>query len=150
MKFFTQILKLKTNEELEFMNITDQVKDILEQSNIANGVVNIYSKHTTLSVEINEYEKLLLKDIDWFMKKLVPEEREYCHDNIELRENCPPDEPKNAKGHLRTLLLETSQAVPIINSEIQLGQYQQIFAVETSGPRDRELIIQIFGEGKNA
>lgn len=148
MKFLTQILKLKTKEELEFINITNQIIEILEQSKIQNGVVNIYSKHATLSIEINEYEKLLLKDMDWFMKKLAPEEREYFHDDIKLRENCPPDEPKNAKGHLRSLLMETFQTVPIIDSKIQLGQYQQIFAIETSGPRERELIVQIFGEGE--
>jgi len=148
MKFFTQILKLKTKEELEFINITNQVIEILKQSKIQNGIVNIFSKHTTLSIEINEYEKLLLKDMDWFMKKLAPDQKNYFHDNIKMRENCPPDEPKNAKGHLRSLLMETFQIVPIMDYEMQLGQYQQIFAIETSGPREREIIIQIFGEGE--
>lgn len=144
MKFFTQILKLKTEEELEFINITNQIIEILKRSKIQNGVINIFSKHTTLSVKINEYEKLLLKDMNWFLKKLAPEERKYFHDNFQLRK-CPPGEPANAKGHLRSMLMETFQMIPIINYELQLGKYQQIIAVETSGPRNREIVVQVSG-----
>jgi len=149
MKIFTQILPLKTNEELEFVNITDRVQSITKLSKVKNGIINIFSKHTTLSIEINEYEKLLLKDMGWFLKRIAPENKEYFHDDIELRNDCPPDEPKNAKGHLRSLLMETFQMIPIMDYEMQIGQYQQVFAIETSGPREREIIIQIFGEGEN-
>ena len=145
MKFYTKTLKLKTFQELEFLNITNKVNDLVKNVNIKEGFVNIFSKHTTLAIEINEYEKLLLKDIEWFLKKIAPENHKYCHDIIKLRKNCPPNEPRNGKGHLRSMALETFQIIPILKSKIQLGKYQQIFAVETSGPRTREIIIQILG-----
>lgn len=146
MKFYTKILKLKTKKELEFIDITNKLKDIIAHHQIREGFLNVFSKHTTLAIKINEYEPLLLKDMEWFMKKLVPEKRKYFHDIINLRKNCSPNESANAKGHLKSMLMETFQIIPIINYKLQLGKYQQIFAIETSGPREREIIIQIFGE----
>jgi len=146
MKFYTGILKLKTEKELEFINITEKINSILKKSEIKKGFINIFSKHTTLAIKINEFEELLMKDFDWLMKRIAPENKKYFHDIIKLRKNCPPDEPKNAKGHLRSLLLETSQMIPILKSEMQLGKYEQIFAVETSGPREREIVVQVVGE----
>jgi len=148
MKFYIEILKLKTKKELEFINITNKVKEIVAHHQIKEGFSNIFSKHTTMAIGINEYEPLLLKDMKWFMKRLVPEKRKYFHDKIKLRKNCPQNEPVNAKGHLRSMLIETFQIIPIINNNLQLGKYQQIFAIETSGPRQREIILQVLGEIK--
>ena len=148
MKIHTEILKLKTKKELEFIKITDKVEKILSKVKLKEGFVNIFSRHTTMAIKINEYEPQLLKDIEWFMKNLAPEKRKYFHDNFKLRKNCPPNEPANADGHLRNLILETFQTIPILNYKLQLGKYQQIFIVETSGPIEREIIVQVVGEKK--
>ncbi len=146
MRFYTEILKLKTGKELEFINITEKIKEIVRKSGIKSGFVNLFSRHTTFAIKINEYEELLIKDIQWLMRRIAPERKSYAHDVLRLRKNCPADEPKNAKGHLRSMLLETSQTIPILKSEMHLGSYQQIFGVETSGPREREIVVQLFGE----
>ena len=146
MKIHTEILKLKTRKEIEFINITNKIEQIVDKTKIKEGFVNVFSKHTTLAIKINEDEHLLLKDINWLMKKLVPDKRDYFHDKIHLRKNCPKDEPKNGKGHLKSLLMENSQVIPIQKFKMQLGQYQQIFAIETSDPRERKIIIQVIGE----
>jgi secondary thiamine-phosphate synthase enzyme len=145
MKIESTILKIDTKEEFEFINITDNIKYFIKNSDIRNGFVQIFSKHTTLAIKINEYEKMLLIDFNKFMKEIIKEE-DYMHDHIELRDDCQFDEQKNAKGHIKCLILETSQTIPIINKELQLGKYQDIFAIETSGPREREIIVQITGE----
>ena len=147
MKFITQILKLKTRKELDFINISNKILVIFKKLKIKNGFINIYSKHTTLAIIINEYEKFLLKDMRIFMEKLTSEKM-YFHDNIKLRKDCSPDEPENARGHLRCMLMEAFQTIPIINYKLQLGKYQQVIVIETSGPRTREIIIQILGEEK--
>ncbi len=146
MKIHTEVLKLKTKKELEILKITDKIREIVSGTKIENGVLNIFSKHTTMAIKINEYEPQLLRDIEWFMKSLAPEERDYFHDNFELRKDCSAGEPANAKGHLRSLILETFQMIPILDSKLQLGRYQQIFAIETSGPREREIVVQVVGE----
>lgn len=146
MNIITKVLNLETKKESQIIKITDKIKEIFNQSKIKEGFINIFSRHTTLAIKINEYEELLLKDFDHLMKEIAKENAEYSHDKLDLRKNCPANEPKNAKGHLRCFLMETSQIIPILNSEMQLGRFQDVFAVETSGPRKREIIIQICGE----
>ncbi len=80
------------------------------------------------------------------MEKLAPKNKKYLHDKIELRKNCPENEPKNANGHLKCMVLETSQNIPIMNNRIMLGKWQRIFAVETCSARDREIVVQICGD----
>lgn len=148
MKILTEKIEIETEEKFGFISLTEQVKEIVRKSGIVDGFVNVFSKHTTLAIKINEYEELLLQDIKNFLEEQVPKQKEYLHDKLELRKNCLPNEPKNAEGHLRCLLLETSQTIPLIAGNMQLGKYQDIFAIETSGPRRRELIVQIIGEEK--
>jgi secondary thiamine-phosphate synthase enzyme len=145
MKIITKIIKISTRKELEFIDITRIVQEFFQKNQIKNGFLNVFSKHTTLSIKINENENLLIKDFEWFLKKIVSEKRKYHHDDLKLRENCPFDEPKNGKGHLRCLVLEASQSIPILNKRIQLGKYQRVLAIETSGPRPREIVLQIIG-----
>ena len=145
MNIKTEILKLKTKKELEFIDITDKILEMVRKLNVKEGFVNIFSKHTTLAIKINENEKLLMKDYYWLMNKVAPDSGNYFHDKIDLRINCPENEPKNAKGHLRCMLMETSQVIPIIERKICLGKWQRIFAIETSGARKREVILQIVG-----
>lgn len=146
MKIHTEIVTIKTTSELELINISNEIGSIVSKSGISTGNVIIYSRHTTLAVKINEDEKLLQKDIRWLMTHIAPESNTYSHDQLHLRPDCPPDEPENAKGHLRCMLMETSQTVPIIDKALQLGTYQSIFAVETSGPRKRQILVQVLGE----
>lgn len=146
MKIQTRIIRLQTQEELGFIDITDKIKKIVEDSEIKEGFVHVFSRHTTLAIKINENEKLLMKDFKWLMNKISPDTGNYFHDKIDLREHCPKNEPKNAKGHLRCMLMETSQQIPVFNKKMFLGKWQRIFVVETSGPRIRELIVQICGD----
>ena len=135
-------LILETKKEFEIINITDKIKSIVYNFKIKEGSALIYSRHTTLALKINEDELLLRKDIMNFMEALIPYNKEYNHDNLNLRPDCPPDEPKNARGHLMCMFFEASQTVPIIDYEMQFGKWQSLFAIETSGPRKRELLIQ--------
>jgi secondary thiamine-phosphate synthase enzyme len=140
------ILPLETRKEFEIIDLTEDIINLVKQSGFKQGFVNIFSKHTTLAIKINENEPLLIEDIAGYMKKIVDEDENYHHDITVLRKDCSANEPKNAKGHLRTWILETSQSIPIYENKLDLGKYQSIFAVESSGPRSRQIIVQIIGE----
>ncbi len=144
MKIYCKTVTFNTEKELQFIDCTEKIKKIISKANIKEGFVNIFSKHTTLALKINENEKLLMNDFAYFLKKIIPNKK-YSHDNISLRENCSPSEPKNAKAHLKTILLETSQFIPIHKKILVLGKWQRIFLIETCGPRRREIVIQIMG-----
>lgn len=145
MKIYTKSLFLKTNKNCEFINLTRKIRGIIGSLEIREGIVNIFSRHTTMAIKINEHEKFLLRDIHNMMNRIAPRNKKYLHDRIELREDCSPDEPRNANAHLTHMLFETSQTIPISKGEIQLGRFQNVFAIEMSGPREREVIVQVIG-----
>ena len=145
MDLYKRNLPLKTKKELEIIDITDRIKKIVAQSRIKEGEVMVHSTHTTLGIKINEYEPQLIKDYVDFLRTIVPDNKYYRHDDFSKRKNIPPNEPKNAHSHLRTLLTQASENIPLSNYKMELGRYQSILAVETSGPRKRKLKICVSG-----
>jgi secondary thiamine-phosphate synthase enzyme len=145
MQILTKHIDLETTEKIEFLNITNQIKNIIAKSRIKNGIVNIYSQHTTTAIRINENEPLLIKDIKGFLEKKAPSTLCYNHDNIDNRKDCPDDEPRNAHSHLKSFLLGTSETIPLLNKQLPLGKWQSIFFVELDGPRKRKIIVHIIG-----
>ena len=129
--------KIKTNRKFSIIDITNEIKNYITSKKIGDGQITITTKHTTAVIRINENEERLLLDIEQFLKEIVPEGRNYLHDDIEKRKNCPKNEPKNACAHLRALLMGASETIPIKNGELVLGKWQRIFFIELDGPRKR-------------
>lgn len=151
MKAANKILKLKTKKFMEFIDLTSEVENFIKKSNIKNGFVSVYSKHTTLAVRINEKEKGFFEDCEKMMKKLFPHNTYYRHNDLNIRtENvvCSPGATDCANGHSHIihLLMGTSETVPVVNRKPILGTYQRIFAIELDNARHRELFVQIIGE----
>ena len=139
--------RVKTNNAPEFIDITDWVAECVSESNIANGFAVVFSKHTTAAVKINENEPLLLDDMAAFLEKLFPRQHDYQHNNFEIRTvNMNEDESPNGHAHLQHLLMGTSETVPVIDGEIQLGTYQSVFFIELDHPRPREVMVHVVGE----
>jgi hypothetical protein len=78
-------LRYYTARGPQFIDITDDVRHAVAQSGIADGVVTVYSKHTTAAIKINEHEPLLLEDMERFVCALSPQERTYNHNNFLIR-----------------------------------------------------------------
>ena len=127
-----------------FIDITDDVAGHVKRSGIRNGIVQIYSKHTTAAIRINEHEPLLLSDFRRLLDRIAPP-GSYEHDELEKRANVPPDEPLNARAHLQHLLLSSSESLPVVEGEIQLGTWQRVFLVELCSPRHRQVTVQVLG-----
>ncbi|RLF58471.1 MAG: YjbQ family protein [Thermoplasmata archaeon] len=125
-------ISISTNERFELVDITYEVQKLLEDFDLDEGAVLIFTKHTTTALMINEKETGLLKDFKKIMKELVPEGREYEHNRID----------NNADSHLRAILLSSSLVVPVSNRRLELGSWQRIFLVELDGPRTRKIIVK--------
>jgi secondary thiamine-phosphate synthase enzyme len=139
--------QVKTTCAPEFIDITDWVVECAAESQIANGFVVVYSKHTTAAVKINENEPLLLDDMAGFLEKIFPRDHSYQHNNFEIRTvNMNENESPNGHAHLQHLLMGTSETVPVIDGQMQFGTYQSIFFIELDHPRPREVLVQIVGE----
>ena len=147
--------KLTFNTDKMFTDITSEVQAMVPKD--FQGIVNIYSPHTTCCVFQLENELLHLTDVRFFLDKLVPfvkqpegEQRnvKYLHDLISLRSDVPFDEAINGHSHVRSLFFNSSESIPINNGKLQVGKWKRLFFIELDPMRDRELIIT-FIKGHN-
>ena len=151
MKIISKTIKLRSKKYLEFIDLTDLVKEFVSESKINNGSVLIYSKHTTMAIRINEKERGIVKDFVSFINKLLPKNAYYRHNDLTVRtENlvCDPgaSDCMNGHSHCLHLLLGSSETIPINKSKLILGLFQRIFAIELDCGRNREVVIQIIGK----
>ena len=140
-------INLTTDRGPSFINITGDVQNFIKDSGVKNGYAVVYSKHTTAAIKINEDEPLLIKDMEVFLESLASPDNHYHHNDFSIRTvNMTENEGPNGHAHCQNLLLGTSESIPIIDSELQLGQWQSIFFVELDTSRDRQVLIQVVGE----
>ena len=140
-------IDLTTNKGPSFINITGNVQNFIKDSGVKNGYAVVYSIHATAAIKINEDEPLLIKDMEVFLESLASPDNHYHHNDFSIRTvNMTENEGPNGHAHCQNLLLGTSESIPIIDSELQLGQWQSIFFVELDTSRDRQVLIQVVGE----
>ncbi len=145
MKIHKERVSFQTKSQIEFVNVTDQVQEVLERSGIREGQVLVFSEHTTMSVVINHYEPMLLQDFMRTLYRLAPVDGQYSHDMFELRRSSDSDGRSNGHSHCKALLVENSKVVPVERGRLVLGARQSIIAVEFDGARKRDLFIQVIG-----
>ena len=121
-----------------YINITPQVEQELQKSNIREGLVLVNSMHITSSVFINDDESGLLSDFETWLEKLAPEKpyNMYNHNGYE----------DNADAHLKRQIMGREVVVAITNGKLDLGTWEQIFYGEYDGLRDKRILIKIIGE----
>ena len=147
MKTQLHCLKVESTKAPEFIDITQQVRECVSESKVLNGLVVVFSRHTTAAVKINEHEPLLLQDMEQFLERMSPRDGEYRHNDFTVRTvNMTEDECPNGHSHCQHLLLGTSETIPIVDGMMQFGRWQSIFLIELDHPRPREVVIQILGE----
>ncbi len=136
-----ETIVIQTNQRIELVDLTSRVMEFVRRFNIREGLVSLWSMHTTCAIFINEFQSALLTDIKCFLEQMVARDAEWMHNNPELSD-C---DRMNADSHLRALLLGHNLTVQVSGGEVVLGQWQRILMAELDGPRARSLRIQIFG-----
>lgn len=139
--FHTSRLVVHTAHVRQFFDITDDVREHVEQSGIQQGIAVIASRHTTAAIVVNEHEPELLKDLDRLLRELAPEDQVYAHNTVP----CGPGELPNGHSHCQALLLNASATIPLVTGRLVLGRYQRIFLIELDCPRVREVTIALLG-----
>jgi len=136
-----ETIVIQTDQRIELVDLTARVMEFVRKFNITEGLVSLWSMHTTCSLFINEFQTALLSDIKRFLEQMVARDAEYLH-NDPNHSDC---DRMNADSHLRALLLGHSLTLQISGGEVVLGQWQRILMAELDGPRARSLRLQIFG-----
>lgn len=128
-----KLLEFSSSKKKELVNISSEVEKIVNQSNKRDGMCLVYTPHTTAAILINEDEPGFKTDIEKILEVWIPE-GDWQHNSVD----------GNATAHLASALIGQSRVIPIINGDLQLGTWQQIFLVELDGPRTtRRVVIQI-------
>ena len=140
-------LVFETHQPIQFLDITDEVAELVRVAGVREGVANVFSRHTTAAVCIQEAEPLLLEDLRAFLERNAPAEAHYRHNDFRVRTvHMHDDESPNGHAHCLQLMLGTSESIPVADGELLLGQWQRIFLVELDGPRaKRDVLIQVVG-----
>lgn len=140
-------IEIKSKEQFDIVDLTDEIVSFVRESNIRNGLVNIQSLHTTTAVFVQENEPLLLEDIKKFLERIAPQNINYNHDDFGRRTvNMCDDECCNGHSHCKAVCLSTSVTLNLIDNKLQLGTWQKILFIELDKARDRKIQIQILGE----
>ena len=120
-------LILNSNRNFEIIDITSAIN---REIDIESGIVNIFSKHSTSAIVVNENESGLLNDLELMLSDLISDKYSWQHDRID----------NNAKSHLKSFLLSSSETIPISNGKTDLGTWQSVFFIELDGPRKNRTI----------
>ncbi len=121
---------LDSNEKFEIIDLTEMINDMIS---IENGVVNIFSKHSTSAIVVNEKESNLLEDLELFLNDLC-NDHSWKHDLLD----------NNAESHLKSFILSSGETIPVSNYHLDLGTWQSVFFVELDGPRKNRCINLTF------
>jgi len=149
MKVYQREREFRTEGGLTVSDITDEVREIVAESGISDGIACVYSPHTTCCVRVNEFEQGFLEDFAGLLRRLIPSEAYYAHDDWDRRtENvCPEDmEVGNGPAHCMAMLLGTAgESIPVCDGELSLGTWQRVLFIELDRQRDRRWIVQVVG-----
>ncbi len=128
-------ISVKTNARTQMVDITSEVQDVVKKSSVSNGLVHVFSMHTTAAVTINENaDPAVETDILNTINKTIP-----WDDNFKHMEG-------NSAAHIKVSLFGPSETIPLENGSLVLGTWQGIYFCEFDGPRNRHVNIQILGD----
>jgi len=151
MKTYTFDIQIPSAEAPDFIDITDNIANCIAESQISNGIVVVFSKHTTAAITIQENEPLLLEDFKALLDNFSSKKNQYRHNDFDVRTvHMHEDECPNGHSHCQHLLLGSSESIPVVNGAMSLGEWQRIFMIELDSDKAnqigyRSLLIQIIG-----
>ena len=139
MKVLTEYLNVSTKGEIDIIDITDKIEEVLKKSKLRNGILNISSMGSTAAITTCEDEQGLISDLKAMVERLVPRQKGYQHDRTL--------DNGNSHSHLRSSLIGSTVTIPFVSAELKLGTWQQIVFIEFDNrPRQRRIALQFLGE----
>ena len=119
--------------------ITDDVGKVVRESEVKNGTATVFVRHTSCSLIIMENAApAARRDLERFFEQLVPEDADYEHDD---------EGADDSTSHIRMVLTRSSEVIPIVDGEMQLGRWQGIFLFEhRRASHQRKIVVTVMGE----
>jgi len=139
MKTLRKELWFNTKTRRDYINITDEVQETIDESGVTEGLVLVNPMHITACVYINDDESGLLHDYDKWLENLAPHEpvAQYRHNDTG---------EDNADAHLKRQVMGREVVCAITKGKLDFGPWEQIFYGEFDGRRKKRVLIKIIGE----
>ncbi len=119
----------------DIIDITSKIKDLVSTNNIKNANMCVYVSGSTASITSIEFEPGLIKDLPEALENIAPMGKNYYHDQTW--------NDGNGYAHIRASIIGNSINIPVIDSHLQLGTWQQIVLIDFDNkPRTRTIICQ--------
>ncbi len=142
-KVNSHTLVYQTERGPQFIDITDRVAELVEESGIETGFAVVFSKHTTAAITINENEPGLIADLEALLRRMLPHDDDYDHNTFHPTDD---GEVPNGHAHCQHVFLGTSENIPIVGGRLTFGKWQRLFLVELDRAREREVVVQLLGQ----
>ncbi|MBM3323262.1 YjbQ family protein [candidate division WOR-3 bacterium] len=128
-------IEVATRSRVEMVNITPRIQDAVTSTGVSTGVCFIHVPHTTAGVTVNEaFDPDVAADVSSALSRLVPYQAGYAHSE------------GNADAHIKSVLVGTSQTIPVEDGRLALGRWQGVFFCEFDGPRRRQVYLTIVSD----
>ncbi|WP_371504421.1 secondary thiamine-phosphate synthase enzyme YjbQ [Nitrosopumilus adriaticus] len=139
MKSLTEYLTFEVKIRRAFVNITNDVSNLVTKSKVKEGLCLVNAMHITASVFINDNEGGLLHDYEKWLEGIAPHEptTQYEHNNTG---------EDNADAHLKRQVMGREVVVAITNGKLDFGPWEEIFYGEFDGKRPKRVLVKIIGE----
>ncbi len=125
-------MDVHTDKSNQFLDISGTIQDLVSQSAVTEGSVEIFVPHTTAAVTINENaDPTVQSDILDHLEKLIPQSERFRHSE------------GNSDSHIKASLIGSRLSIFISSGKLVLGTWQGIYFCEFDGPRSRKLIVKI-------
>ncbi len=127
-----QRIQVSTGEREQLVEITREVREAVRASGVSDGIVHLWSVHTTCALTVNEgFDPDVARDMVRFLRRLVPEHADWAHAE------------GNSDAHVKTSLFGPGLTLIVEEGEVLLGTWQHVFLAEWDGPRTRQIAVQV-------
>ena len=149
MKVFQAERQFQTRNHLHVTDITDEVRELVAESGVMDGICLVYSPHTTCCVRVNEFEQGFLEDFAALLQRLIPHDTYYAHDDWDRRtENVSEEDMEASNGHshcMSMLMGPAGESIPVRDGVLCLGRWQRVLFLELDRERDRRWLVHVVG-----
>lgn len=138
-----ETIKCLSKKPEEYILITKDVHQIVENSSIRNGLVAVITSHTTTGIMVNEALPCVESDISDMLENMAPLDGDYAHAHFLPSYGATGN---NSQGHLKSMVCGNSCMFPVIDGKIVCGGAQDIYLVDFDGPQLRKVYVEVMGE----
>ena len=133
------VFTVSTQREGEIIDITPQVKKVIRDSKVREGIVHLFVQHSTAALTTIEFEPGVLSDLRRALSVLAPDNAEYAH-NARWGDG-------NGRSHVKAALVGPSLSVPLKEGTLMCGTWQQIVLLEcdVNAGRERTVVCSVMG-----